>query len=56
MRRPKVNDTVTFLPKSTPFPKVTLSDFQKQACEDIKHLLKHPNNTIIPSLEAGYPT
>lgn len=46
-RKTAVLDTVTFIPHSVKFPKVTLEDFLKQATEDIITILKSPK--LLPS-------
>ena len=48
-------DTVTFFPKSVPFPEIKLEDFLRQAAEDIITVLILPPSTTTPSLEAGNP-
>ena len=55
-RRTRICDTVTFIPHSVPFPKVTLTDHLKQAATDIVTLLTQPPSTTVPTLQAGDPT
>ena len=49
-------DTVTFFPKSIPFPKVSADDFLKQAATDIINILSHPPSTTTLSLQIGDET
>ena len=46
-RKTAVLGTVTFIPHSVKFPKVTLEEFLKQATEDIITILKSPK--LLPS-------
>ena len=54
-RNIRVCDTVTFSPKSIPFPQVTRTDFLKHAASDIVSLLSQPPSSSIHSLQAGDP-
>ena len=49
-------DTVTFFPKSIPFPKISAEDFLKQAATDIINILSHPPSTTTFSLQIGDET
>ena len=52
-RATRHSDTVEFFPSTLPFPKVSLTDFLRQAAGDIVHLLTNPPPSTIPSLQAG---
>ena len=49
-------DTITFIPHVIPFPKITTSDFLRQAATDIISILTNPPSSPIPTLEAGDTT
>ena len=48
-------DNVKFFPTTIPFPKVTLTDFLKQATSDIVTILIQLPSTTTPYLEAEDP-
>ena len=48
-------DTVTFIPHTIPYPKVTTDDYLRQAADDIIHILTNSPSRTVPTLEAGDP-
>ena len=54
-RTTRICETVTFFPHNVPFPKVTTTDYLKQAADDIVTILTSPPSTTAPSLQAGDP-
>ena len=49
-------DTVTFFPKSIPFPQISAEDYLKQAATDIINILSLPPSTTTFSLQLGDET
>ena len=49
-------DTVSFFPKTIPFPAIKTDDFLRQAALDIISILSEPPSSTVPSLEAGDET